>query len=209
MANIKDISNWRFGRLVALYPIEARDRKWSVYWHCRCDCGNEVDLTEDNLVHGNYKSCGCLRKELKGDIHSQLHFVDRTCLEWLQGRKGRSDNTSGFRGVYKTKNGHYRVNIGFKGKKFYVGTYQKYEDAVQARIDAEKTIYDAFLEAYRLWNEQKKDEGCKAEETFVFEVTRENGGFVIHTNVKNSEDVNGEASENAEAPEAAKTKIGE
>lgn len=180
MGKIKDISNCRFGRLVALYPIAARDRKWSVYWHCRCDCGNEVDLTEDNLVHGNYKSCGCLRKELKRDIHSQLHFVDRTCVEWIQGRKSRSDNTSGFRGVYKNKNGRYRVNIGFKGKKFYVGTFRNYEDAVQARKQAEETIYDAFLEAYRIWNE-KEQEDCREEE-FIFEVTRENGEFVIRTN---------------------------
>lgn len=183
MEKIKDITNQRFGRLVALYPIAARDRKWSVYWHCRCDCGNEVDLTEDNLVHGNYKSCGCLKKELKRDIHDKLHFVDRTCVEWLEGRKKRCDNTSGFRGVYKNKNGRYRVNIGFKGKKYYVGIYRKYEDAVQARLDAEKTIYDGFLKAYKLWNEQKSEGNREENETFVFEVTRENGEFVIHTNV--------------------------
>lgn len=183
MEKIKDITNHRFGRLVALYPTSARDRKWSVYWHCRCDCGNEIDLTEDNLVHGNYKSCGCLKREVKRDINSKLHFVDRTCLEWLEGRKKRSDNTSGFRGVYKNKNGRYRVSIGFKGKKYYVGMYRKYEDAVQARLDAERTIYDGFLKAYRLWNEQKNEGNCESRETFVFDVTREDGEFVIHTNV--------------------------
>lgn len=183
MAKIKDISNRRFGKLVALYPIAARDRKWSVYWHCRCDCGNEVDLTEDNLVHGNYKSCGCLKKALKGDIQRQLHFVDKTCVEWIEGRKGRRDNTSGFRGVYKNKNGHYRVNIGFKGKKYYVGTYRNYDDAVQARVHAEETIYDTFLRAYKMWNEQKENGNRRDDESFVFEVTRENGEFVIHTNV--------------------------
>lgn len=178
MGKMKDISNCRFGKLVALYPIEARDRKWSVYWHCRCDCGGEIDLTEDNLVHGKYKSCGCLKKERKGDIQSQLHYVDRTCIEWMKGRKGRRDNTSGFRGVYKKQNGHYRVNIGFKGKKYYVGTYKEYEDAVNARIQAENTIYDAFLKAYKVWEE--KD--CNKED-FVFDVTRENGEFIIHTNM--------------------------
>ena len=182
MEKIKDITDRRFGRLVALYPTAARDRKWSVYWHCRCDCGNEVDLTEDNLVHGNYKSCGCLKKEVERDIHDKLHFVDRTCVEWLEGRKKRRDNTSGFRGVYKNKNGRYRVNIGFKGKKYYVGIYNKYEDAVKARLDAEKVIYDSFLKAYEVWKKQKCN-GARENEAFVFEVTREKGEFVIHTNV--------------------------
>lgn len=183
MGRIKDIQNHRFGRLVAMYPIEARDRKWSVYWHCRCDCGNEVDLTEDNLVHGNYKSCGCLKKELERDIHEKLHFVDGTCVEWIENRKNRRDNTSGFRGVYKNKNGRYRVNIGFKGKKYYVGIFQKYEDAVQARIEAEETIHEAFLKAYKLWKDQKHEENSGEEEPFVFEVTREDGAFKIHTNM--------------------------
>lgn len=180
---IKDITNWRFGRLVALYPTAARDRKWSVYWHCRCDCGNEVDLTEDNLVHGNYKSCGCLKRELDRDIHSKLHFVDRTCVEWIEGRKKRSDNTSGFRGVYKNKNGRYRVLIGFKGKKYYVGVYKTFDEAVAARLDAEEMIYDSFLKAYRLWEEQKDKENHQGQESFVFEVTKANGEFVIHTNM--------------------------
>ena len=30
-------------------------------WHCRCDCGNYVDVLQENLTSGNSKSCGkCL-----------------------------------------------------------------------------------------------------------------------------------------------------
>ena len=111
---IVDISNQRFGRLTALYPTEKRDKKSSVFWHCKCDCGNELDVTEDSLVHGGYRSCGCLREECKKAIPTQLHHVDGTCIEWLEKRKSRSDNTSGFRGVYPSKNGRFRVFIGFK-----------------------------------------------------------------------------------------------
>lgn len=57
---VTDISGQKFGRLTALYHTDKRSKKGSVFWHCRCDCGNEVEVTEDGLLHGNYKSCGCL-----------------------------------------------------------------------------------------------------------------------------------------------------
>ena len=137
---ITDISGQRFGRLTALYHTDKRSKKGSVFWHCRCDCGNEVDVTEDGLLHGNYRSCGCLRQEIWKELPGQLHMVDGTCVEMLEKRKHRSDNTSGFRGVYQLRNGKYRATIGFKGKRFYIGTFVDYQDAVQARQEAESTI---------------------------------------------------------------------
>ena len=136
-----DLSGKRFGRLTALFPTEKRDRKGSVYWHCRCDCGNETDVTESGLVHGNYRSCGCLKSENQKNISKQLHMVDGTCVEMLEKRKYRRDNTSGFRGVYQLKNRKYRVDIGFKGKRFYIGCFEDYDDAVRARLEAEKMIH--------------------------------------------------------------------
>lgn len=74
-------------------------------------------------MHGNYRSCGCLKKEIQMDIPNQLHHIDGTCVEWLEKRKHRKDNTSGFRGVYNRGKGQFHVSIGFKKKRFYVGTY--------------------------------------------------------------------------------------
>ena len=53
----KDLSGQKFellGMLTAQYATEKRDKRGSVYWHCVCDCGNEVDVTAAGLVHGNY-----------------------------------------------------------------------------------------------------------------------------------------------------------
>ena len=36
--------------------------------------------------------------------------MDGTCVEWLGGRRERSDNTSGHRGIFKKKNGKYSEN---------------------------------------------------------------------------------------------------
>ena len=47
-----DLSGRKFGMLTAKYATEKRDKRGSVYWHCVCDCGNEVDVTAAGLVHG-------------------------------------------------------------------------------------------------------------------------------------------------------------
>ena len=144
----------RFGRLVALSPTKERDRKGSVYWQCICDCGKEAKVTENGLVHGNNRSCGCLKRENQKRVVDQLHMVDGTCLEWLEKRKSRSDNTSGFRGIYCLKNGRYRVGIGFKRERYYLGTYDSMEEAVKVRLEAEKNIHGEFVKQYRRWKER-------------------------------------------------------
>lgn len=179
-----DISGRRFVRLTALYPTKKRDRKGSVYWHCLCDCGNETDVTEDGLVHGNYKSCGCLRREVWDNIPNRLQRVDGTCVEWLEKRKHRSDNTSGFRGVYVTKSGHYRVSIGFKGKRYYLGRFEQYQKAVEARMEAEQLIHNGFVKAYYKWKQQaKEDEDWAQSNPLVFEVVRDRSGLSVITNL--------------------------
>ncbi len=171
-----DITGQRFGRLTVLYSTDKRDKKGSVYWHCRCDCGNETDVTTDRLLHGNRKSCGCRKDEVQSDIHNKLHLVDGTCLEWLAYRKKRNDNTSGFRGVVPLENGKYRVNIGFKRKRFYVGMYNTFDEAVRARLNAEQLIHEGFLKAYEEWNGKAQEDPAWAKShPLVFEVEKVNG----------------------------------
>lgn len=91
----KDITNQRFGRLLALYPTEKRCGN-SVVWHCVCDCGKECNVSIQNLRNGNTKSCGCYAKELmikKGresakDIFG-MKFGKLTCIRPTEKRKLR------------------------------------------------------------------------------------------------------------------------
>ena len=69
-----DITNRTFGRLTALYPTERRDCKGSIYWHCKCTCGNEKDVPVDALITGDYVSCGCRKKEINENVSSYLHL---------------------------------------------------------------------------------------------------------------------------------------
>lgn len=55
----KDITNKRFGHLIALFP-NGLDTNKHYLWHCKCDCGGECDINVSNLTGGLIKSCGCL-----------------------------------------------------------------------------------------------------------------------------------------------------
>lgn len=54
-----DLTNKRFGKLIALEPTNDR-RGTSIVWKCRCDCGNLAYVEATHLNTGITKSCGCL-----------------------------------------------------------------------------------------------------------------------------------------------------
>jgi hypothetical protein len=58
-----DLTNQRFGRLVALSMGVAT--KQGRMWHCRCDCGQEVAKLASALRGGIVRSCGCLALEAR------------------------------------------------------------------------------------------------------------------------------------------------
>ena len=61
--NCKDnITNQKFHHLTALFPTEKRSNNGSIIWHCKCDCGEECDVSSNDLKTGNIKTCGCSRK---------------------------------------------------------------------------------------------------------------------------------------------------
>lgn len=62
MSRLRDISQQRFGMLVAL-GVAGKDSTGKTVWSCRCDCGATSEHTMLNLVKGVAKSCGCLRNK--------------------------------------------------------------------------------------------------------------------------------------------------
>jgi len=75
MSRIADLTGRRFGRLVVLYDTGER-KDGHVVWHCRCDCGNEVDRRSDYLTSGHTKSCGCYNRERAAEAHT-VHGMSR------------------------------------------------------------------------------------------------------------------------------------
>ena len=62
-ARATDHTGKRYGKLVALQPVEDRECG-GVVWRCRCDCGNEVLVRGNALANGDRTCCGkCLPRE--------------------------------------------------------------------------------------------------------------------------------------------------
>lgn len=83
-----DLTNKRFNKLVVI-KLD-RIEKSGAYWHCKCDCGNEISVRSSHLVSGNVKSCGCLRtNDLTGKrfdrllVVKKLHRVVDSCFYYL------------------------------------------------------------------------------------------------------------------------------
>lgn len=63
MPKALDITDQRFGRLVARYPLPDRANDGHIQWHCQCDCGNVTKAKVFILRLGRKESCGCTRSE--------------------------------------------------------------------------------------------------------------------------------------------------
>lgn len=141
-----DIAEKRFGRLVAIAPVEKRSGG-SVVWKCRCDCGQENEYPVKTLLEGRALSCGCLKHE-NDSLQKSLHYIDGTCVEFLENMgKIRRNNTSGYPGL-KMVRGKWQVRITFKKHMYYLGTYADKEEAIRVRKEAEQRVFGEFLDWY-------------------------------------------------------------
>ena len=60
---LRELAGQRFGRLLAVHRTAGKSYETSAIWLCKCDCGNECDVTGRNLFVGKAKICGCIRRE--------------------------------------------------------------------------------------------------------------------------------------------------
>lgn len=63
----QDLRGSRFGRWTVISFAEKREKPSRDRWLCRCDCGNEKAVAQRELMNGDSKSCGCLRREMTRD----------------------------------------------------------------------------------------------------------------------------------------------
>jgi len=159
-----DITGQKFNSITALYPTDKRDKKGFIIWHCVCnDCGKETDISYNELLYSNRKSCGCKKTAHSEKLPSLLTHVAGTSLDSLKSNKLPSNNTTGVKGVYFIK-GKWVAKIVFQKKPYYLGRYDNFEDAVLARKEAEKLFNDGTVEYYNRWKEKADEEPRWAEE---------------------------------------------
>ena len=143
-----ELTGQRYGRLVVLRQAENIGKRTA--WLCRCDCGNEVVVRTNRLRSGHTTSCGCKGPGgTPGVGLPGLTYVEGTCLEMLRAKTVRSNNTSGVPGVdWLTAKGRWRASICFKGKRYYLGSYSVFADAVKTRKQAEAELHDKFVDEF-------------------------------------------------------------
>ena len=78
MGKIKDITNVRFGNLVAIKNTGKVDAHRNLVWLCQCDCGNICEVSGNNLRTGHTKSCGCLKQIKCAEVGKKQNIIDET-----------------------------------------------------------------------------------------------------------------------------------
>lgn len=95
MAKLQDLTGKKYGKLIVMYQSEnhiSKNGNKRVVWHCKCDCGNEVDVMALNLTRRHTTSCGCARvdgrKRISRDITGQRfgHLVGIKKVESKNGQ---------------------------------------------------------------------------------------------------------------------------
>lgn len=137
----QDLRGKRFGKLVAVEPVETKGPDGSLRWKCHCDCGNETIVSSNKLLQKRTISCGC-QQQLAA--MSSKTFVDGTCLEILFSPKIRTNNSSGHTGVSQRQS-KWIAYINVAKKRYFLGSYDDIEDAIAARKQAENEWKDKLL----------------------------------------------------------------
>ena len=66
-----NLKNQHFGRLTALEPTNKR-RGTNIIWKCKCECGNIVEVSTNDLTSLHTQSCGCLNSSKGEEIIQRL-----------------------------------------------------------------------------------------------------------------------------------------
>ena len=142
-----DLSGQRYGHLTVIGPAKNIGNRTA--WHCLCDCGQETTVPTHRLRCGHTKSCGCKNGSGGPRTALGLTYIDGTCVEMIRTRTVRCNNTSGVPGVdWWASKQRWRAAICFKGKRYYLGSYVRFEDAVKARKRAEEELFEPLLREF-------------------------------------------------------------
>lgn len=91
MGKFKDMTGNKYGRLTAIKRVH-KDGFNRVCWLCKCDCGNELIVTSDNLRNGHTKSCGCLKEETSRKLLTTHGLSETRMYKIYKDMKTRTTN---------------------------------------------------------------------------------------------------------------------
>lgn len=76
-----DMTNQIFGKWTVLYKTDKRSANGGIYWHCKCECGNEKDILGQSLRTGKSLSCGNHSNISKGNVKI-AEILDENGIEY-------------------------------------------------------------------------------------------------------------------------------
>jgi very-short-patch-repair endonuclease len=144
----QDLLNKKFGKLTCLYATNKRSTSGGIIWHCKCDCGNEIDVERQSLITGNTSSCGCIISKgeekirkilLNANISFETQKTFETCRFPDTKRLAKFD-------FYLP---NYNILIEYDGKQHF--TYQNSDKSWNNKENFEKTVK----------RDQYKNQWCK------------------------------------------------
>ena len=117
-------------------------------------------------------------------MHDHLHYQDDTCLERLERVQNEGNrNKAGFRGLFLTKSGKYRASITFQKKHYTLGYFDDFDNAMQARLEAEDVLQAGYVKAFKDYEARAAaDPRWARKNPFFFTVFRTDKRFEIRTN---------------------------
>lgn len=137
---IQDLTGKQFGKLKVMKL--AKHIKGRAYWLCECLCGNKVTVASSNLTRENTTSCGCAQKDKLHEL-----FKEGTNIAIIKSKRLPANNTSGCKGVsWNKKLSKWQAYIGLQKERTHIGYFDNYEDAVDARKQAEENFYKPIIE---------------------------------------------------------------
>lgn len=99
-----NLTEKRFGRLIALYPSHTSGGRGA--WVCRCECGNVTTALTYSLTSGKTKSCGCIRREVAakkatkhGEANAPLYHVPNSMHQRCENPRAHDYQWYGAMGV--------------------------------------------------------------------------------------------------------------
>ena len=81
MKNKQNLEGKVYGRLTVIKEATPRKRKdgkgTKRYWLCKCICGNEKEISQEQLVSYRTQSCGCYMKERAATLNPNITGVTK------------------------------------------------------------------------------------------------------------------------------------
>lgn len=143
---INDISGRTFGYCKVIKRVDNKTRgdRGRVVYECEClACGKSYQQYQDLIVLGY--ACGCISKNRDLPEVLKNDFTNDTQLSKIKSVPTKS-NKSGVVGVNWDKSrSKWQASIRYQGKKYNIGRYDSFDDAVAARKLAETEFFEPLL----------------------------------------------------------------